>query len=58
MVSVAKIAAMLAKAVESDQITLPAPGPVTGRYARDPAEFATTKPVQLTLIPGGMETTR
>jgi transposase len=53
VVAVGKISAMLAKACENDQITLPTPGPVTGRFARDPAEFATTS-VQLTLIPGGL----
>jgi hypothetical protein len=54
VVSVAKISAMLAKACENDQVTLPTPGPVTGRFARDPAEFATSPPTQLTLIPGGL----
>jgi hypothetical protein len=54
VVAVAKISAMLAKACENDQVTLPTPGPVTGRFARDPAEFATSTPTQLTLIPGGL----
>lgn len=67
MVSVSKIAAMLAKATETQQPQLPAAagsGHNTsgGRFARDPGEYArgsttrtTPTSVQLTLIPGGSE---
>jgi len=41
VVSVTKIVLMLAKAAEKDQPKLPAaPGARTGRFARDPGEFA------------------
>ncbi len=57
VVSVAKIASMLEKATEREQPVLPAaagaPGSQTGRFARDPAEYATRATTQLTLIPGG-----
>lgn len=57
VVSVTKIASMLAKATERDQPQLPAAaGNPGGRFARDPGEYARgTKhaSVQLTLIPGG-----
>jgi hypothetical protein len=59
VVSVSKIAAMLAKATERDQPVLPAAAgqnPGGGRFARDPAEYAhqsQDKTVQLTLITGG-----
>ena len=54
VVSVAKIASMLEKAIERDQPVLPlAAGAPTGRFARDPAEYATRATTQLTLIPGG-----
>lgn len=65
VVSVSKIAAMLAKATEAQQPMLPAAAGTGhntqgGRFARDPGEYArpTTTPttptsVQLTLIPGG-----
>ena len=53
VVSVAKIASMLDKATEREQPVLPvAAGAPTGRFARDPAEYA-TRSTQLTLIPGG-----
>ena len=54
VVSVAKIASMLEKAVEREQPVLPAAaGAATGRFARDPAEYAISAPAQLTLIHGG-----
>jgi len=56
VVSVTKIASMLEKATEKDQPTLPAKaGTPTGRFARDPGEFAMRGgATQLTLIPGGL----
>ena len=62
VVSVSKIAAMLAKATEQHQPMLPAAAGTGhntqgGRFARDPGEYAhsrtTPTSVQLTLIPGG-----
>ncbi|MGK2929379.1 MAG: IS21 family transposase [Acidimicrobiales bacterium] len=54
VVSVAKIASMLAKAIEREQPVLPAAaGAPTGRFARDPAEYTTPNTTRLTLIPGG-----
>jgi len=57
VVSVAKIASMLAKAIERKQPVLPAAagasGSQTGRFARDPAEYTTRGTTQLTLLPGG-----
>ena len=54
VVSVAKIASMLEKACEREQPVLPAAaGASTGRFARDPGEYATRARAQLTLIPGG-----
>lgn len=58
VVSVSKIAAMLAKATERTQPVLPAAaGSPGGRFARDPGEYtgrnAARGSVQLTLIPGG-----
>ena len=54
VVSVTKIASMLEKAVEREQPVLPAAaGAPTGRFARDPAEYALLAPAQLTLIHGG-----
>jgi hypothetical protein len=62
VVSVSKIAAMLAKATEAQQPQLPAAAGSShnaggGRFARDPGEYArsrmTSTSVQLTLIPGG-----
>lgn len=58
VVSVSKIAAMLAKATERTQPVLPAAaGSPGGRFARDPNEYAPPVSrdgsVQLTLIPGG-----
>ncbi len=70
VVSVSKIAAMLAKATESQQPMLPAMPTMAGaghntgggRFARDPGEYAhsrgsrkTPTSVQLTLIPGGSD---
>jgi transposase len=50
VVSVSKVAAMLELACEREQPVLPAAaGSTTGRFARDPREYAT----RLTLIPGG-----
>lgn len=54
VVSVAKIASMLEKAVEREQPVLPAAaGAPSGRFARDPAEYAMRGGTQLTLIHGG-----
>ena len=54
VVSVSKIASMLEKAVEREQPVLPAAaGSSTGKFARDPAEYAISAPAQLTLIHGG-----
>ena len=59
VVSVSKIAAMLANATEQHQPALPgvAGSPIHnsqgGRFARDPGEYSPARPVQLTLIPGG-----
>lgn len=67
VVSVSKIAAMLAKATEAQQPMLPAAAGTGhnaggGRFARDPGEYArgsttrtTSTSVQLTLIPGGSQ---
>lgn len=55
VVNVTKIASMLEKATENTPLPRPAAAPVTARFARDPAEY---RPVQLTLIPGGKETSR
>jgi transposase len=53
IVSVTKIASMLAKATETDLPALPAAaGAPTGRFARDPAEYALPAR-HLTLIKGG-----
>ncbi len=58
VVSVAKIASMLEKALEREQPALPAAaGAPTGRFARDPGEYATHAGTQLRLIPGGVSTT-
>ncbi|WP_281690392.1 hypothetical protein [Pseudonocardia thermophila] len=63
VVSVSKIAAMLAKATEQQPPMLPAAAGVPGgRFARDPAEYSGTASrtatrtggVQLTLIHGGL----
>jgi transposase len=62
VVSVSKIAAMLAKATETQQPMLPAAAGTGhntqgGRFARDPGEYTrsrtTSTSVRLTLIPGG-----
>jgi len=67
VVSVSKIAAMLAKATETQQPMLPAAAGTGhntrgGRFARDPGEYAhsrgsrtTPTSIQLTLIPGGSD---
>ncbi len=53
VVSVAKIASMLEKAIEREAPVLPAAaGAATGRFARDPAEYTTRARAQLRLIPG------
>jgi hypothetical protein len=58
VVSVTKIASMLARATENDTPALPAAaGSPTGRFARDPAEFVNRGGTQLTLIRGGAATT-
>jgi len=55
VVSVSKIAAMLAKACEREQPVLPAAaGSPTGRFARDPGEYVTGSSTHLILIPGGV----
>lgn len=57
VVSVSKIAAMLDRACESGKPVLPAAGSPTGRFARDPGEFAMAGgATQLTLIHGGTAT--
>jgi len=54
VVSVTKIAVMLEKALETQAPALPAAaGSATGRFARDPAEYATRTNTHLTLIRGG-----
>ncbi|MGH3745416.1 MAG: IS21 family transposase [Mycobacteriales bacterium] len=61
VVSVSKIASMLANATEREHPKLPAAaGTPTGRFARDPSEYArpsrtddSENTVQLTLMPGG-----
>lgn len=56
VVSVAKIASLLEKAIEREQPVLPAAaGATTGRFARDPAEYTTHGGAQLRLIPGGAQ---
>lgn len=58
VVSVSKIASMLAKATEREQPKLPAAaGAPTARFARDRSEYAPReRSVALTLIPGGAAT--
>lgn len=58
VVSVSKIASMLAKATEREQPKLPAAaGAPTARFARDPGEYTPRdRSVALTLIPGGAAT--
>ena len=54
VVSVTKIAVMLEKALDTQAPVLPAAaGSATGRFARDPAEYATRTNTHLTLIRGG-----
>jgi transposase len=56
VVSVSKIAAMLAKASEQTTPMLPtAAGSPGGRFARDPVEYVPGRSVQLTLIPSGAD---
>jgi transposase len=56
VVSVTKIGSMLEKAIEREQPVLPAAaGSPTGRFARDPGEYAMRGGTQLTLIPGGRD---
>jgi transposase len=57
VVSVSKIASMLARATENDTTTLPAAAGAPGRFARDPREFAMRGGTQLTLIRGGAAAT-
>ena len=55
VVSVTKVASMLERATENDAPTAPAAvGSPTGRFAREPAEFAMRGGTQLTLIRGGL----
>jgi transposase len=55
VVSVSKIASMLAKATEGQQPVLPAvAGSPTARFARNPNEYSGRAGVALTLIPGGV----
>jgi hypothetical protein len=55
VVSVTKIASMLAKATETNPPVRPAAaGPPAGRFARDPGEYAMAGGTQLTLIRGGV----
>ncbi len=54
VISVSKIASMLEKAIEREQPVLPiAAGSPTGRFARDPAQYALPGLTHLTLIRGG-----
>jgi transposase len=54
VVSVSKVASMLEKAIEREQPVLPiAAGSPTGRFARDPAQYALPGLGHLTLIHGG-----
>jgi len=58
VVSVSKISSMLQKACEGERPVLPAAaGAPTGRFARDPAEYATGPRPPLTLIHGGADVT-
>jgi hypothetical protein len=58
VVSVTKIASMLATATKHDQPALPAAACApAGRFARDPAEFALPTSTHLTLIRGGRRDT-
>jgi transposase len=58
VVSVSKIASMLEKAIEGEQPVLPvAAGAPTGRFARDPAQYALPGLTSLTLIRGGADST-
>lgn len=54
VVSVSKVASMLEKAIEREQPVLPlTAGSATGRFARDPAQYALPGLAHLTLIHGG-----
>jgi hypothetical protein len=55
VVNVTKIASMLEKATENTPLPPRPAAAATARFARDPAEY---RPVQLTLIPGGKETSQ
>ena len=56
VVSVSKIAAMLAKALESTTPVLPAAaGHPAGRFARDPSEFSSKPRRRLTIVPDPTE---
>ena len=58
VVSVSKVASMLEKAIEREQPVLPlAAGSPTGRFARDPAQYALPGLGDLTLIHGGANAT-
>ena len=56
VISVTKIASMLTRATENNPPASVAAGSPTGRFARDPAEFAMRGGTQLTLIRGGATT--
>ena len=58
VVSVAKIAAMLARALETTPPQLPTSAGISGRFARDPAEFTTSlnnPRRRLTVVPDPIE---
>ena len=58
VVSVTKVASMLEKAIEREQPVLPiAAGSATGRFARDPAQYALPGLIHLNLIRGGANAT-
>jgi transposase len=58
VVSVSKVASMLEKAIEREQPVLPvAAGSPTGRFARDPGQYALPGLNHLTLIRGGADGT-
>lgn len=52
VVSVTKIASMLARATEQTAPVLPAAATTTGRFARQPAEFATSRTTTLAASEG------
>lgn len=58
VVSVSKVASMLEKAIEREQpVLFLAAGSATGRFARDPAQYALPGLTHLTLIHGGANAT-